>query len=76
MKYSTCFGILFTFMIISGLIAGQNAMAFSEEPTKENKQVLSGIFLIGFVGMYGGVIYMHKSSEMKKTVFNQRKQFN
>ena len=73
MKYSTCFGILFTFMIISGLIASQNAMALSEEPTKENKQVVSGIFLIGFVGMYGGVIYMHKASETKKTKLQSTK---
>jgi hypothetical protein len=66
MKYMMGFGILFTFMIIAGLVVGQDAFAYTDTPTKETKQFMSGMFLVGFVGIYGGAIYLHKTSELKK----------
>jgi hypothetical protein len=27
---------------------------------------MSGVFLVGFIGIYGGAIYLHKTSEIKK----------
>lgn len=59
-------GMIFAFMIISGLVAGQDAFAYTDTPTKETKQLMSGVFLVGFIGIYGGAIYLHKTSEMKK----------
>ena len=58
-------GILLAFVIISGFIAGQEAYAFSEPPTKTEKQFMSALFLTGFVGIYAGIIYARKSTEIK-----------
>jgi hypothetical protein len=66
MKYMMMLGMIFAFMIISGLVAGQDAFAYTDTPTKETKQLMSGVFLVGFIGIYGGAIYLHKTSEMKK----------
>ena len=58
-------GILLAFVVISGFIVGQEAFAFSDPPTKDEKQFMSALFLAGFVGIYGGVIYLRKSSEIE-----------
>ena len=58
-------GILLALVVISGFFVGQEAFAFTEPPTKDEKQFMSAIFLAGFVGIYGGVIYLRKSSEIK-----------
>ena len=58
-------GILLALVVISGFFVGQEAFAFSEPPTKDEKQFMSALFLAGFVGIYGGVIYLRKSSEIK-----------
>ena len=58
-------GIVLALIVISGLFAGQEAFAFSDPPTKDEKQFMSALFLAGFVGIYGGVIYLRKSSEIK-----------
>ena len=73
MKYMIWFGVIFTFMIISGSIAGQDALAYSDPPTKDKKQFMSGVFLVGFVGIYGGAIYLHKASDMKKISIQSEK---
>jgi hypothetical protein len=66
MKYVIGFGILFAFMVVSGLITSQDALAYTNPPVKDTKQFMSGVFLVGFIGIYGGTIYLHKTSEMKK----------
>ena len=58
-------GILLAFVVISGFIAGQEAFAFSEPPSKDEKQFMSALFLTGFVVIYAGIIYARKSSEIK-----------
>ena len=54
-------GILLAIVIISGFIAGQEAFAFSDPPTKDEKQFMSAVFLTGFVGIYAGIIYARKA---------------
>jgi len=58
-------GILLAIVVISGFVAGQEAFAFSEPPTKDEKQFISILFLTGFVGIYTGIIYVRKSSQIK-----------
>ena len=58
-------GILLAIIVISGFIAGQEAFAFSEPPTKNEKQFMSAVFLTGFVGIYAGIIYARKSTEIQ-----------
>ena len=58
-------GILLALVVISGFFAGQEAFAFSESPTKDEKQFMSAVFLTGFVGIYAIVIYLRKSSEIE-----------
>jgi hypothetical protein len=58
-------GILLTLVVVSGFIAGEEAFAFSEPPTKDEKQFRSAVFLTGFVGIYAIVIYLRKSSEIE-----------
>jgi hypothetical protein len=58
-------GILLAIIVISGVIAGQEAFAFSEPPTKNEKQYMSAVFLTGFVGIYAGIIYARKSTEIQ-----------
>ena len=58
-------GIILALVVILGFITAQEAYAFSEPPTKEEKQFMSAVFLAGFVGIYGGVIYLRKSSEIQ-----------
>ena len=62
-------GILLALVAISGLIAvvvaGQDAFAYSEPPTKDEKQFMSAVFLTGFVGIYAGIIYARKSSQIQ-----------
>ncbi len=62
-------GILLALVAISGLIAvvvaGQDAFAYSEPPTKDEKQFMSVVFLSGFVGIYAGIIYLRKITEIK-----------
>ena len=57
--------ILVALAIVSVIVISQEAFADSDPPTKDEKQFMSGIFLLGFVGIYGGVIYLHKSREIK-----------
>jgi hypothetical protein len=58
-------GILLALVVVSGIIAGEEAFAFSEPPTKDEKQFMSAVFLTGFVGIYAIVIYLRKSSEIE-----------
>ena len=58
-------GILIALAIVSGIILTQEAFADSDPPTKDEKQFMSALFLVGFVGVYGGVIYLRKSREIK-----------
>ena len=58
-------GILIALAIVSGIILSQEAFADSDPPTKDEKQFMSALFLVGFVGVYGGVIYLRKSREIK-----------
>jgi ABC-type uncharacterized transport system permease subunit len=58
-------GVLLAIVVISGFFAGQEVFAFSEPPTKDEKQFLSILFLAGFVGIYTGIIYVRKSSQIK-----------
>ncbi len=58
-------GVVVALIIISGFISGQEVFGYNEPGTKEDKQFMSGVFLIGFVAIYGGIIYMCKSSEIK-----------
>ena len=58
-------GIVLVLVIFSGFVSGQEVFGFTEPGTKDEKQVMSGVFLIGFVVVYGGIIYMKKSSELK-----------
>lgn len=51
--------------MISGFITGQEVFAYSEPPTKDEKQFMSALFLAGFVGIYAGIIYVKKASEIK-----------
>ena len=58
-------GILLALVVVAGFIAGEEAFAFSESPTKDEKQFMSAVFLTGFVGIYAIVIYLRKSSEIE-----------
>jgi hypothetical protein len=58
-------GVVVALIIISGFISGQEVFGYNEPGTKDDKQFMSGVFLIGFVAIYGGIIYMGKSSEIK-----------
>ncbi len=57
-------GIVFALILISGFISGQEVFGYVEPGTKEDKELMSGVFLIGFVAIYGGIIYMRKSSQI------------
>jgi len=59
--------ILVALAIVSGIVLCQEAFADSDPPTKDEKQFMAGLYLVGFVGIYGGVIYLHKSTEIKST---------
>ena len=59
--------ILVALTIVSGIVLSQEAFADSDPPTKDEKQFMAGLYLVGFVGIYGGVIYLHKSMEIKST---------
>jgi hypothetical protein len=56
-------GVVLALVIISGFVSGQEVFGYAEPGTKEDKQFMSGVFLIGFVVIYGGVIYLRKSTE-------------
>ena len=58
-------GVLLAIVVISGFFVGQEAFAFTEPPTKDEKQMMSAMFLAGFVGIYAGIIYLRKSTEIK-----------
>ena len=58
-------GIILLFIITISFVTDQEIWAFSEPPTKDEKQFMSTLYLIGFVGIYGGIIYLRKSYEMK-----------
>ncbi len=58
-------GVLLAIVVISGFVAGQEAFAFSEPPTKDEKQFMLILFLAGLVGIYTGIIYVRKSSQIK-----------
>jgi len=58
-------GILIAIIVITGFVAGQEAFAFSEPTTKDEKQFMSILFLAGFVVIYTGIIYVRKSSQIK-----------
>ena len=59
--------ILVALAIVSGIVLSQEAFADSDPPTKDEKQFMSGLYLVGFVVIYGGVIYLRKSMEIKST---------
>ena len=60
-------GIFFALVVISGVFAGyiasQEAFAFTEPPTKDEKQFMLVVFLSGFVGIYASIIYLRKIAE-------------
>lgn len=58
-------GIVLALVLFSGFISGQEVFGFTEPGSKEDKEFMSGVFLIGFVVIYGGIIYMRKASEIK-----------
>jgi hypothetical protein len=58
-------GFVLALVIISGFISGQEVFGYVEPGTKEAKEFMSGVFLIGFVVVYGGIIYLGKSSEIE-----------
>ena len=58
-------GLVIALVIISGFISGQEVFGYVDPGTKEDKEFMSGVFLIGFVVIYGGIIYMRKSSEIE-----------
>lgn len=58
-------GFVLALVIISGFISGQEVFGYVEPGTKEDKEFMSGVFLIGFVAIYGGIIYLRKSSELE-----------
>ncbi len=64
-------GILLAIVVISGFVAGQEAFAFSEPPTKGEKQLMSILFLTGFVIIYTGIIYVRKSTQIKLKIHQQ-----
>lgn len=59
-------GIIIMLILVSGVIMDFNAFAFSESPNKDEKQFVTALYLVGFVGIYGGVIYLNKSQEKNK----------
>ena len=59
-------GIVLALVIISGFISSQEVFGFTDPGTKEDKEFMSGVFLIGFVVIYSGIIYLRKSSEILK----------
>ena len=59
------FGIVMALIIISGCVSGQEVFGFVEPGTKEDKNFMSSIFLVGFVVIYGGIIYLRKSSQIE-----------
>ena len=58
-------GIVLALIIFSGFISGQEVFGYVDPGTKEDKEFMSGVFLIGFVVIYGGIIYLRKSSEIE-----------
>jgi hypothetical protein len=58
-------GVILALVIISGFISGQQVFGFTDPGTKEDKEFMSSVFLIGFVVIYGGIIYLGKSSEIE-----------
>ena len=58
-------GLVFALIIISGFISSQEVFGLTDPVTKEDKEFMSGVFLIGFVVIYGGIIYLRKSSEIE-----------
>lgn len=65
MIYMKGLGVILALVIISGFISGQQVFGFSDPGTKEDKEFMSGVFLIGFVVIYGGIIYLRKSSQIE-----------
>jgi len=65
MVYLKGIGFVLAVVIISGFISGQEVFGYVDPGTKEDKEFMSGVFLIGFVVIYGGIIYMRKSSELE-----------
>lgn len=57
--------VILALVMVSGIVLGQEVFADIEGPTKDEKQFVSGLYLVGFVGIYGGVIYYRKSMEIK-----------
>ena len=58
-------GIIFALIITSGFISSQEVYGYLEPATKEDKQFMSGVFLVGFVVIYGGIIYLRKTSTIE-----------
>ena len=65
MIYLKGLGMILALVIISGFISGQEVFGLTDPGTKEDKEFMSGVFLIGFVVIYGGIIYLGKSSEIE-----------
>ncbi len=64
-------GVLLAIVVFAGFVAGQEAFAFSDPPTKDEKQFMSILFLAGFVIIYTGIIYVRKSSQIKLKISQQ-----
>jgi len=65
MVYMKGIGLVLAVVIISGFISSQEVFGYVDPGTKEDKEFMSGVFLIGFVVIYGVIIYMRKSSEIE-----------
>lgn len=65
MVYMKGLATVLALVIVSGFISGQEVFGFTDPGTKEDKEFMSGVFLIGFVVIYGGIIYLRKSSQME-----------
>ena len=64
-------GVLLAIVVFAGFVAGQEAFAFSDPPTKDEKQFMSILFLAGFVIIYTGIIYVRKSTQIKLKISQQ-----
>jgi len=58
-------GLVLALVIFSGFISGQEVFGLTDPGTKEDKEFMSGVFLIGFVVIYSGIIYLRKSSQVE-----------
>jgi len=48
-------------VLFFSFVASQEVYSDIEDPTKEQKQYVAALFLVGFVGVFGLFIYLRKS---------------